>query len=134
VNKLLIYVPPVALMATQAAGAPLSGWGGTVTRDLSVATAGTADAPLVLVQHRGGGGDAHVNPANVNRANVNWTNINRTNVNRTNFNTNSFHRDISVSRNVVVVGGHYGPNWGGVAAGAAVGASVTAAATAAILK
>jgi len=120
-NKLLIYALPVALMAAQAAGAPPSGWGGMVTRDLGAATSGADDAPLVLVQHRGGGGGAHVNRANVNR----------TNVNRTNFNSNSFHRDVSVNRNVVVAGGHYGPNWGGVAAGAAVGASVTAAATAA---
>jgi len=128
-KKLLIYALPVALMATQALGAPPSGWGGMMTRDLGAATAGTDDAPLVLVQHRGGG--AHVNRANVNRTNVNRTNINRTNVNRTNFNSNNFHRDVSVNRNVVVAGGHYGPNWGGVAAGAAVGASVTAAATAA---
>ncbi|HKM72540.1 MAG TPA: hypothetical protein VJX94_21190 [Stellaceae bacterium] len=122
-KKLLIYALPVALMATQAAGAPPSGWGGMVTRDLGAATAGTDAAPLVLVQHRGGG--------HVNRANVNRTNVNRTNVNRTSFNSNNFHRDVSVNRNVVVSGGHYGPNWGGIAAGAAVGASVTAAASAA---
>jgi hypothetical protein len=135
-NRLLIYALPVALMATQAVGAPPTGWGGMVTRDLGAATSGTDGAPLVLIQHRGGGGGAHVNRANVNRANVNRanvnrTNINRTNVNRTNFNSNSFHRDVSVNRNVVVAGGHSGPNWGGVAAGAAVGATVTAAATAA---
>ena len=130
-KKLLVYALPVALMAAQAAGAPPSGWGGMVTRDFGTMTAGTDDAPLVLIQHRGGGGGAHVNRTNVNRANVNRTNINRTNVNRTNFNSNSFHRDVSVNRNVVVAGGHNGPNWGGVAAGAAVGASVTAAATAA---
>lgn len=117
-KKLLIYALPVALMAAQAAGAAPYGWGGMVTPDLGPAIAGPDDAPLVLVQHRGGG---HVNRANVNR----------TNVNRTNFNSNNFHRDVSVNRNVVVSGGHYGPNWGGVAAGAAVGATVTAAATAA---
>jgi hypothetical protein len=128
-KKLLIYALPVALMAAQAAGAAPSGWGGMVTPDLGAAV--TDGAQLVLAQYRHGGGGGHVNRANVNRANVNRTNINRTNVNRTNFNSNNFHRDVSVNRNVVVAGGHYGPNWGGVAAGAAVGATVTAAATAA---
>jgi len=127
-KKLLIYaLPVVALMTAQAAGAAPSVWGGMMTPDLGAATAATDGAPLVLAQYRRGGGGAHVNRANVSRANVS-----RTNVNRTNFNSNSFHRDVSVNRNVVVAGGHYGPNWGGgVAAGAAVGASVTAAATAA---
>jgi len=120
-KRLLIYALPVALMAAQAAGAPPSGWGGMVTRDLGTATAERDDAPLVLVQHRGGGGGAHVNR----------TSVNRTNVNRTSFNSNNFHRDVSVNRNVVVAGGNYGPNWGGVAAGVAVGAGVTAAASAA---
>ena len=129
-KKPLIYALPVALLVTQAAGAPPSGWGGMGMRDFGIATATTDNAPLVLAQHRGGRGGAHINSANVNRANVNRTNINRTNVNRTSFNRNSFHRDVSVNRNVVVAGGHYGSNWGGVVAGAAVGASVTAAATA----
>ena len=121
-KKLLIYaLPVVALMTAQAAGAAPSVWGGIVTPHLGAATAATDGAPLLLAQYRRGGGGSHVNRANVSR----------TNVNRTNFNRNSFHRDVSVNRNVVVAGGHYGPNWGGVAAGAAVGASVTAAATAA---
>jgi hypothetical protein len=119
-KKLLIYALPLALVAAQTAVAAPLGWGATATRDLTAATGATDDAPLVLIQHRRGGG-----------ASVSRTNVNRTTVNRTNFNSNNFHRDVSVNRNVVVTGGNSGPNWGGVAAGVAVGVGVTAAATAA---
>ena len=135
-DKLLLCAVALVLMAADAAAAPPSGWGRLVTEDIGIATAETADAPLVLVQHRGGGG-GHVQRggggANVNRANVNRANVNRANVNRNNFNANNFQQNVTVNRNVAVSGGNYnsGPNWGGVAAGVAVGAGVTAMATAA---
>ena len=114
-KKLLIYALPVALKAAPETGTPWSGWGGMVTSDLGADTAQKDDALLVLVQHRGEGCGTHVN-----RANVNWTIVNRGNVNRTSFNSNNFHRDVSVNRNVVVVRGNSGPNWGGVAVDAGI--------------
>ncbi len=137
-NKFLIWAAPLVFMAAHVAAAPPSGWGRLLTEYNGIATAETADTPLVLVQRRGGGGGGgHVQRggggANVNRANVNRANVNRANVNRTNFNANNFQRNVTVNRNVAVSGGNYnsGPNWGGVAAGVAVGAGVTAVASAA---
>ena len=55
-KKLLIYVVPVALLAAHASGAPSSGWGGIGAFDLAAGIGAGKDAPLVLVQRRGGGG------------------------------------------------------------------------------
>jgi hypothetical protein len=116
-NKLAIYIVPVALLAAPASAAPSSGWGGIGAQVFGTGAGAREGAPLVLVQRRGGG---NFNPGNVNRGNVH----------RGNFNSANFHRDVSANRNVSVSGGgYYGPNWGGVAAGAAVGVGVAAMAT-----
>ena len=133
-NKRLIYLVPIALVAGHASSASLSGWTEIVADDLGAARAATDGVNLVAM--RGGGG--HVNRASVNRASVN----------RSSFDSRSFHGDVSSNRNVSVNrnvnvnrnvsvnrgyygGGSYGPNWGGVSAGVAVGAGVTAMATSA---
>jgi hypothetical protein len=120
-KELLIYTLPLALIAAQAAvPRPWVGEGQHRATSPTRRRRGN-DTLLMLVQHRRGGGGA----------NVNQSSVNRTSVNRTNFNGSSFHRDVSVNRNVVVTGGNYEPNLGGVAAGVAVSVGVTAAATAA---
>jgi hypothetical protein len=128
-NKLLLFVAPVALLgmtATNVAAGP-AGWGGSIVRDVSASTVGTG-TPLVLVQRRGGGGRGFAGGGNINRGSINRGNFS----NRT-FNSGNFQRNVVVNRNVAVVGrgGYYGPNWGGVAAGVAVGASVAAVGAAA---
>jgi hypothetical protein len=109
-KRLIIYAMPLGLIAADAAAALPSVWGRMMTEDIGYATARSDGAPIVLVQHRSGGGG---------RAQINRSNVNRTSVNR-NFNANNFQRNVTVNRNVTVAGGHYGPNWGGVAAGVAI--------------
>jgi len=55
-KKLLIYVVPVALAAAHLSAAPSFGWGGIGAFDLAAGIGAGKDAPLVLVQRRGGGG------------------------------------------------------------------------------
>jgi hypothetical protein len=97
-NKLLIYVVPIALVAAHASGAPSSGWGGIGAFDPAAGIGAGKGAPLVLVQRRGGGGGG-VNRGNVNRGNVNRGNVNRGNVNRGNVNRGQFQqRQLSTRR------------------------------------
>ena len=99
-NKLLLFVAPVALLgmtATNVAAGP-AGWGGSIVRDVSASTVGTG-TPLVLVQRRGGGGRGFAGGGNINRGSINRGNFS----NRT-FNSGNFQRNVVVNRNVAVVG------------------------------
>ena len=136
-KKLLIYLVPVALVAAQASGAPLSGWGGVGALDRAAGLGAEKASPLVLVQRRGGGGaragGAQFNGATVNRGSFNSGNFQRDVSANRNFAANrNVSGNVNVNRNVNVSGGgYYGPNWGGVAAGVAVGAGVAAMASSA---
>jgi len=136
-KKLLIYLVPVALVAAQAAGAPLSGWGGVGALDRAAGLGAEKASPLVLVQRRGGGGaragGAQFNGATVNGGSFNSGNFQRDVSANRNFAANrNVSGNVNVNRNVNVSGGgYYGPNWGGVAAGVAVGAGVAAMASSA---